>query len=212
MKILFVSAHTDDAEFGAGGMIAKLMDYPLLNDLYWVVFSAASNILVENHLPPDMLRKEWGEVVRECGLREGTHELYDFESRLLPDHSQEIIQILDRIKDKFTPDLVVSHSLHDTHQDHKTIADNVISVFKKSSSVICYELPWNHLSFDTQFFVRLERRHVERKWSLISKYKSQFQLKKPYFSEDLVYGMARTRGSQVSCEFAEAFEVLRWII
>jgi hypothetical protein len=88
----------------------------------------------------------------------------------------------------------------------------MIRAFKTTSSIICYEMPWNHLSFNTQLFVRLDKHHIERKMDLLKHYKSQLELQRPYFSEEFIYGLAKTRGIQCNSEYAEAFEVLRWMM
>jgi LmbE family N-acetylglucosaminyl deacetylase len=72
-----------------------------------------------------------------------------------------------------------------------------------------YELPWNHIRFSAQAFVTLERSDVETKWEALKAYKSQLELKRPYFSWEFVESLARIRGVQVKAEYAEAFEVVR---
>ena len=83
--------------------------------------------------------------------------------------------------------------------------------FKSSSSIICYELPWNHIKFDTQMFVKLSEDHIQKKIEILNFYKSQFYIQRPYLTEDFIRGLAFTRGAQVGHQFAEAFEVIRWI-
>jgi LmbE family N-acetylglucosaminyl deacetylase len=50
---------------------------------------------------------------------------------------------------------------------------------------------------------------VETKWEALKAYKSQLELKRPYFSWEFVESLARIRGVQVKAEYAEAFEVVR---
>ncbi|MFW5916505.1 MAG: PIG-L family deacetylase, partial [Bacteroidota bacterium] len=33
-----------------------------------------------------------------------------------------------------------------------------------------------------------------------------------YATEDFIYSLAKTRGVQINADYAEAFEVIRWII
>ena len=63
---------------------------------------------------------------------------------------------------------------------------------------------------DTTAFVKLERRHVDKKIEALSAYKSQHG--KEYMAPDFIAALARTRGVQIGCEHAESFEVLRWMI
>jgi LmbE family N-acetylglucosaminyl deacetylase len=122
------------------------------------------------------------------------------------------LEELIKIKESFSPDLIIGPSLNDFHQDHQTVASEMVRAFKTNASIICYEMPWNHISFNSQLFVRLEKRHIERKLSLLNHYKSQLEMKRSYFSPEFIYGLAKTRGVQCNSEYAEAFEVLRWIM
>ena len=65
----------------------------------------------------------------------------------------------------------------------------------------------NYVSFDTQCFVRLSQENIDVKIRALKEYHSQG--KRNYLSEEFVYSLARARGVQVGCEFAEAFEVVR---
>ena len=102
--------------------------------------------------------------------------------------------------------MVFIPSLHHIHQDHSTIAQEGLWAFK-NTTILGYELIWNNLSFDTQCFVRLSQENIDVKIRALKEYHSQG--KRNYLSEEFVYSLARARGVQVGCEFAEAFEVVR---
>ena len=68
-------------------------------------------------------------------------------------------------------------------------------------------LIWNNLTFNTQCFVRLEERHIDAKVESLKAYKSQGA--RDYLSKDFIYSLARARGVQAGCTYAEAFEVVR---
>jgi LmbE family N-acetylglucosaminyl deacetylase len=152
------------------------------------------------------------DVVSSIGLREDMYKVFDYRVRYLHEHRQKILEEMVSTNRDFSPDLVVGPSLNDHHQDHQVVAREMIRAFKRSSSIISYELPWNHIEFNTQLFVRLERAHIEKKFQLLEKYRSQIVLKKPYFAEEFIFGWAKMRGVQIGSDFAEAFEVARWII
>ncbi|MHA2429346.1 MAG: PIG-L family deacetylase, partial [Candidatus Hermodarchaeia archaeon] len=56
----------------------------------------------------------------------------------------------------------------------------------------------------------LEKRHVEKKIDALRCYKSQYHRK--YLDEEFIWSLARTRGTQIEGLYAEAFEVLRFVI
>jgi LmbE family N-acetylglucosaminyl deacetylase len=209
MKVLFISPHTDDVELGAGGTLTKLLEHG--HEVFWTVFSTAESSLPPG-LPKDTLRKEFLAVAQSVGLKEDQYRIFDYRVRYLTGHRQEILEELVKIRKSFAPGLVVGPSLKDHHQDHQVVANEMIRAYKNSASIISYELPWNHIEFDTQLFVKLGRGHIEKKISLLNNYHSQLSLYKPYFSDDFISGWARMRGVQVNADYAESFEVIRWIV
>ncbi|MEI6766958.1 MAG: PIG-L family deacetylase [Bacteroidota bacterium] len=207
-NVLILSPHTDDAEIGCGGTIIRLLQEK--KNLLWVVFSTAEDSIPDD-MPKDILTTEFLEVMKKLELDESHFIIKHFKVRNLKQHRQEILEILVDLKKTFKPDMVIGPSLNDFHQDHSVIANEMVRAFKTSSSIICYELPWNHIKFDTQFFMTLSPDHIAKKISLLETYKSQIKIDRHYFSADFVKGLATTRGSQVAEKYAEAFEVIRWI-
>lgn len=209
MKILILSPHTDDGELGCGGSIAKLLDEG--NELLWVVFSIAEDSLPKS-LSNDTLRKEFLKVTEHLGLHERNYKIYNFKVRHLQEHRQEVLEEIVKIRHNFGPDIVMIPSLKDYHQDHQVVANEAVRAFKMDASIIGYELPWNHLTFDTNMFIRLDKRYINIKYELLKYYESQFLEGRNYFSQEYVFGLARVRGTQCNAIYAEAFEVIRWMI
>ena len=98
------------------------------------------------------------------------------------------------------------------HQYHIIVATEMVRAFTGAASIICYELPWNHIQFNTQLFIELSNEFIGTKIKMMNMYKSQFYVKRTYFNKDFIKGLARTRGSQIGLEYAEAVEVIRWRI
>lgn len=207
MKVLLLSPHTDDIELGAGGAITKLLEENC--KIIWVVFSTCEDAVPEGS-PSDTLKKEFLSVVSNLGIDE--YRVYDFENKNFPAYRGKILNQLVQIKKNFDPDLVICPSLADFHQDHKTISEEAVRIFKKDVKIIGFELPWNNLIFKPQLFVRLTKKHADKKWEILSLYKSQFIKQRNYFSKEFIYGWAKMRGIQCNAEYAEAFEVMRWMI
>jgi LmbE family N-acetylglucosaminyl deacetylase len=208
-KFLILSPHTDDAELGCGGSIVKLIEKD--HDISWAVFSTAEESLPAN-LPSDILKKEFLDVIKSLDLKDENYRIFNFKVRSLHEHRQEILEELINMRKELGPDVIVGPSMNDFHQDHQVIAHEMIRAFKTTASIICYELPWNHVTFDTQLFIKLEKEHIKRKFEMLKKYNSQLQLGKSYFSEEFIYGLAKIRGNQCTSDYAEAFEVVRWIL
>ena len=207
-RVLILSPHTDDAELGCGGSIIKLQEHG--KEIFWVVFSTAEDSLPA-HIHPDTLVKEFTQVTNHLGIDDQNVMINRFPVRRLQDYRQEVLEVLVKLRMDFKPDLVFGPSLNDFHQDHKTVAFEMIRAFKSTASIYCYELPWNHISFETQLFIKLEENHIAKKIQLLEFYQSQLEIQRFYFSTDFIRGLAYTRGAQVGAKYAEAFEVIRSI-
>lgn len=207
-RILILSPHTDDAELGSGGTIIKYLEEK--KNIMWVVFSTAEESVPE-HLPKSILKDEFYAVAKKLNIPEKGIIIKDFKVRYLHEKRQDILELLISLRQTYKPDLVIGPSLNDFHQDHSIVANEMVRAFKSSSSIISYELPWNHISFNTQFFIKLNDNQINKKIELLKSYHSQVEKGREYFSAEFIKGLAKTRGIQVNSKYAEAFEVIRWI-
>jgi LmbE family N-acetylglucosaminyl deacetylase len=204
--ILILGPHTDDGEFGCGGTMARFIEEG--KDVYYATFSCAEES-VPVHLPKDILLNEVKASSKVLGIKKENLLIYRYQVRKFAQYRQEILEDLVKLNRELKPDLVLMPSAHDLHQDHHTIAMEGLRAFK-FTSILGYEMPWNNITFETRSFVYLEERHVERKLESLRCYRSQIGRK--YSSEEYIKGLARTRGVQIGVEFAETFDVMRWII
>ena len=133
----------------------------------------------------------------------------NYEVRKLNYARQEILEDLIKHKNELKPDLVLMPSLSDIHQDHSVIAQEGLRAFK-NTTILGYELIWNNLTFNTTSFVTLDKKHVQSKCNALKEYKSQG--KRNYMSEDFIFSLAKTRGVQIGSQYAESFQVVRWVI
>lgn len=204
--MLVLAPHTDDGEMGCGGTIAKAIE----NDVrvHLVAFSSADESLRPG-LRKGTLREELILATEKLGIKQGDVLCLQYTIRTFSYQRQMILDYLYKINKTLQPDIVFAPSMHDVHQDHKVIAEEARRVFKRTT-LLAYELPWNNISFDTSAFVILDERHLDKKLKALECYKSQDH--KEYFAKDFIRSLAVTRGVQVNEEYAEAFEVVRWIV
>jgi LmbE family N-acetylglucosaminyl deacetylase len=205
-NILVLAPHTDDGEFGCGGSIAKFLEAG--DNVYYIAFSTAKKS-IPHGLPQDILEKEVKEATSRLGIKSENLIIYGFEVRKLNYVRQDVLEELVKLKKEINPDLVFLPSPNDLHQDHNTVSMEGLRAFKQNS-LLGYELPWNNLSFDNQCFVSLSDNHLEKKIYALEAYNSQKT--RYYATEEYIRSLARTRGVQVNCKFAETFEVIRWIM
>ncbi|WP_457554967.1 PIG-L deacetylase family protein [Candidatus Pyrohabitans sp.] len=205
-RALVLSPHTDDGELGCGGTIAKFAERG--REIFYVALSSCEKSVPEE-FPDDILRKEVRKATKVLGIDSQNLILYDYPVREFPDYRQDILEMLIRLREKLRPDIVFVPSLRDLHQDHRTVSEEALRAFRQCT-ILGYEQPWNNISFNTSAFVSLNGRHVNRKINALECYESQRH--RNYLTPEFITSVARTRGTQIGEEYAEAFEVIRWIL
>ena len=206
-RILILAPHTDDGEIGCGGSIVKFIEQG--KDVFYVAFSTARSSSAQEGFPENILEKEVKAATKVLGIKQSNLILYDFLVRMFPEYRQDILEEMIRLKKNINPDLIFVPSLNDIHQDHQVIAQEGLRAFKKHT-ILGYEEPWNNIVFESKSFISLEKRHIKKKIEALKCYRSQMH--RTYLTEDAIWGMAKLRGTQLEGGYAEAFEVLRWLI
>ncbi|HEY8935960.1 MAG TPA: PIG-L family deacetylase [Ohtaekwangia sp.] len=204
-KVLVLAPHTDDGELGAGGTVSKLIESG--SEVYYAAFSTAEQS-VPDGFPKDILKTEVKNATIRLGIKPDHLLIYNYEVRKLNYVRQEILEELIRLRKQIAPDLILLPSLNDIHQDHTTVAQEGLRAFKQKT-ILGYELIWNNLTFSTSCFVQLKEDHIRKKCDALKAYASQQH--RDYISEEFVTSLARARGVQIGCQYAEAFEVIRLI-
>jgi len=202
-RALVLAPHTDDGEFGCGGTIAKLAENG--TEVYYAAFSACEQSVLRQ-FPKDILITEVKEATQKIDIKPSNLILFNYEVRTFNYKRQEILENMIRLRSEIEPDLIFMPSMNDIHQDHFTIAQEGLRAFK-FSNILCYEVPWNNLTFNTICFSKLEERHLRKKADALAAYRSQAH--RPYANEEFIRSLARVRGVQINGQFAEAFDILR---
>ena len=193
MKVLALSPHTDDIEFACGGSISRWVKEGA--KVYGASFSCGS--------------ADKSEFKESCKSLKIDSRLFDYPVRNFGGHRQSILDELIGLERSVKPDIILIPSSTDTHQDHQVIREEGFRAFKRHS-LLGYEMPQNNISFPTNLFVKLNRNDFVAKLYALSCYKSQAN--RPYISGEFIESLARVRGMQAGCEYAEAYEVMRWMI
>lgn len=205
-RILVLAPHTDDGELGCGGSIAKYCEEG--NEVFYVAFSTADASVPAN-FPSNQLAIEVKDATKHLGIPAQNLLIYHYEVRKLNFARQEILEELIRLRNEIKPDVVFLPSSKDIHQDHVTIHQEGIRAFKHCT-LLGYELIWNNLAFETDLFIELTEHQVQKKIDALQFYQTQHG--RHYMSPDFIRSLARVRGTQISLQFAETFEVIRWIM
>ena len=204
-KALILAPHPDDGEFSSGASIARLSREG--TEFWYAAFSPCTKS-VPNGFSEDVLYRELEASVAHLGIPKERIKTFNFSVRDFPENRQAILEEMIVLRDEINPDTVLMPNDHDIHQDHQVIHDEGIRAFK-NCNMLGYELPWNTFTFSNDYFIKVNKEDLEAKWAAIQEYESQSF--RQYRDREFIVGLARVRGSQVNAEFAEAFELIRWI-
>lgn len=202
-RILVLAPHTDDGELGCGATLAKYAAAG--KQVTYVAFSGCAASLPEG-LAADTLVKECRAATKKLGIREVI--FFDFPVREFPTHRQAILEALVRLTKTLAPQLVFLPAKTDVHQDHQVIYAEGLRACKHCN-LLGYELPWNNVEFQPNYFETIDDAHLQAKREALSEYQSQAQ--RTYMRPDFSTALATVRGIQCNAAFAEAFELYRFI-
>ncbi len=203
MKVLALSPHTDDVELGAGALLARLVDEGA--EVTVVAFSTG------HHLS-GATKDEMAAAMEVLGITTWTLRNY-------PDHfysrqRQTLLRDLEHLRDALEPDLVLVPASGDPHQDHHTATQETLRAWRwRNVRILGYETLRTRTAAEPlrlTCYAPASGPYWTRKWAAIYAYASQRY--NECMKEDVVRGLARFRGAQVGCQYAEAFEVLRWTL
>ncbi len=203
-KVLILAAHPDDAEFGLGGTLTKLMEEG--KEIHIAVFSDCKESTPKG-FEIGSIKKEFFDSCNFLGIKNEHIYMFDFPVRHFPRYRQEILEELVNLRNKCNPELVFLPSSSDIHQDHQTMHEEGIRAFKYSC-LLGYEMPWNNFGFTSFVFVNMEKRHLQKKIDALDYYKTQKA--RSYSNNEFVTSLAILRGGQIQKQYAESFELIRF--
>ena len=217
-NVVIICPHPDDETIAMGGSIARLISCG----------SNVSILTISGHLPP--LYKESDFEVTKNEALEAYEELgiIDFHFEKIPAtfiHQEPISKLNGLISNfikKRSPDAVFI-PFPDRHIDHRTIFDSSVVACRPISKdspklVLTYETlsetHWNvpgiEPSFVPDYFIEIDN-FIDKKLYALSKYQSQLKSNDSR-SIEACKSLAKFRGSQNGCEYAEAFKLVRAVV
>jgi LmbE family N-acetylglucosaminyl deacetylase len=197
--VLAVGAHPDDIELGSGGTLYKAVQAGArVIALYMTRGGKTTDTNVR--------MRESTEAMNVLGVKEIHFE--NFPDTEIPD-SFEAVNCLEQYAIKYQPDIVLTHSINDTHQDHRTIGWLAMSSFRNIPKILAFETPRvRPAAFLPTYFVNITG-CVDKKWEALRCHVSQKE--KRYLAYESTVNLASFRGSQVGVEAAEAFEIVKYV-
>jgi LmbE family N-acetylglucosaminyl deacetylase len=208
LTILAIGAHGDDIELACGGTLAKAIKNG----------HEVTMVLVSGHGSNDhnnMKIRAQGVAQQEAKAAAkilGVSKLHilGYQDTFIP-YSAELISKLEDIITDCKPDIIFTHFVFDTHQDHIRTAHSTISAARRQNTILLYE-PINpsgqgYVAFRPQAYMDISQT-IDTKIDSLKAHKSQYEKYTDKWIEAVV-ARAKFRGFEMGVDYAECFEVVR---
>jgi len=194
LRVLAIGAHPDDIEIGAGGTLLTLAEsQPGLEVRYLVLTGTAERQLEA--------RRAAASFLPGASL---TVDLRELPEGRFPAIWAEVKEVLEQTAGDCSPDIVLAPGSQDAHQDHRTIAEIVPTVFR-DQLYLAYEIPkWDGDLSRPSVYFPLTPDVARRKVELLHK-SFPSQRSRDWWDDEVFLGLARLRGMECRATYAESF-------
>ncbi len=197
-RILCLGAHPDDIELGCGALLHQMA---ALSDVLCVTLSDNQKNPELNHLVGEHYAS-----MSVLGLPPEKVILGPFETRRFPHARQEILEYMLDIRRKFRPEIVLTHTRNDIHQDHNTVMEEALRAFR-GATVLGFDVLRSSYGFFPNFLVEVSEEDVEKKIAALAEYKTYAN--RYYFSPEITRSTLIRHGALAERPYAEGFDILR---
>jgi LmbE family N-acetylglucosaminyl deacetylase len=201
LSALAIGAHSDDIEIGAGGTLLSLAESrPGLRIRYVVLTGTAERQLEARQAAKSFLPGA-----------DLTVELLDLPEGRLPAVWGQVKEALEQIALSCSPDVILAPSRDDAHQDHRTVAEIVPTVFR-DQLYLAYEVPkWDGDLGRPSLYIPLAADVAKRKVEMLNQCFPS-QRNRDWWDDEVFLGLARLRGMECRASYAEAFTCTKSVI
>ncbi len=197
-RILFLGAHPDDIELGAGALIHNIRGQSEI--LCATLSDNQKNPMLKNVV------EEHRASMAILGVPENYDLIATFETRKFPDLRQEVLEYLLKLRRDFEPEIIFCHSQNDIHQDHNVVTQEALRAYR-GLTLLGFDVVRSSYNFFPHFLVEVSEEDVEAKMTALSQYKTYHG--KYYFDPTLLRATMIRHGTLAEREFAEGFDILR---
>ncbi len=204
LRLLCIGAHSDDLEIGCGGTVLTWLAGAPAIEITWVVLSA------EGERGPEARRSARALLPRAAASK---IIIATFRDGFFPAQYSEVKGFFEDLKREIDPDVVLTHWLHDRHQDHRLTAELTWNTWR-NHLVLEYEIPkYEGDLAPPNAYVAVPASLARRKVTHLGRYFSS-QRSKDWFVADNFMALMRLRGLECRSPsgFAEAFHARKLVL
>lgn len=207
MKIVAIGAHFDDLELACGGTIAR---FTSLGHTVDVIMTSRSDYAdaYGNVLRTELQAKSEGVAgLKVLGVDKIVCLNYPTKEVVF---CKQLIESINRYFDLWKPDFILAPSQNESHQDHYNTSKAVMSAGRYQKTIWTYETLYPSKTTNTVFRPTLYvdiTEQMQTKLDSLKAHTSQFSKYEHW--TDLVTSLARVRGIENQCKYAEAYDIIR---
>jgi LmbE family N-acetylglucosaminyl deacetylase len=196
-KVYAIGAHPDDVEQGAGILLQRLRAHGF--DVHVIACTFGKD---------DVLVREMNDAMAALGISSFT--IMENDVNTLPDVRRALCDTFYHLGQDHDPAIVISPSVHDKHQDHKAVAEEVVRAFN-TCSILQYPFLRNQPHGNhVNVFIEPTKEEIDKKMDAIDCYKSQTW--REWSSANVNLACMTVWGSYIRRPYAEAYECVRGIM
>lgn len=222
-KVLSFFAHPDDETLAAGGTLAKLAASGA--EVHVAIpatgIHSRSNVLDEKTMARELeaLRDDTRQAMGALGLEAGRLILGEYPDNEMDTFSLlHVIHWLEEVLERVQPDLILTHHLYCTNKDHRICHEAAVVATRPAPdrrvAILAAEVPSSTgylrpARWEPNFHVELTAEQLAAKTAAMQAYRGEVRPDPHPRSVEVIEALAKVRGSEAGCAWAEAFMVVR---
>ena len=219
-KIIVISAHPDDETLGAGGTLLRHARQG--DEIYWLIIT---NIFTSNGFSESKVA-ERQEEIKLVAEKFGFKKTFNLNYPTMSLSGSELVTMIPQISSVFSevePEIIYTLNRSDAHSDHRVIFDATMACTKSFrypyiKRVLMYECisetefapALTEKVFIPNYFVDVSD-YLDEKLEIMKVFASELQPHPFPRSLENIKALAHFRGASVGVNYAEAFQLLKYI-
>ena len=201
-RMLLLGAHCDDIAIGAGGALLELCRAHPGVTVTALVLTGGGSLREE---------EERAALGAFCPGAKLNVTVLDLPDGRVPTRWERAKLALEELRAHGEPDLVIAPAAHDAHQDHRTLAELVPTVFRDHLTLGYEILKWEGDLVQPSVFLPLAEPVLREKIAKLHEHYGS-QRDRSWFDAETFGGLARVRGVQCRARYAEAFHTAKLVL